>query len=82
MKKNEIRKIITHFISEIIKDINSEISNSSKLISDQLIDSLGVIEIVNLLESKYNITIEQSELTVENLDSIDSMTDFIYNKIK
>ena len=82
MKRNEIKNIINHFISEIINDNDLEISNSSKLISDQIIDSLGVIEIVNNLESKFNIVVEQSELVIENLDSIDAMKDYIYNKIK
>ena len=31
----------------------SKLANESKLISDQIIDSLGVIEIVNILESNF-----------------------------
>ena len=69
-------------MQELVDDKSGKLSDESKLISDQIIDSLGVLEIINILESKFNIVIEQSELVVENLDSIELMTDFISNKIK
>ena len=80
MNNKEIKNIIRLSMQKLINDKSIKLTDESKLISDQIIDSLGVIEIVNILESKFNIVIEQSELVIENLDSIESMTDFIAKK--
>ena len=82
MNNKEIKNIIRFSMQKLINDKSIKLADESKLISDQIIDSLGVIEIVNILESKFNIVIEQSELVVENLDSIKFMTDYISTKIR
>tara|TARA_B100000315_G_scaffold140915_1_gene129943 strand:+ start:916 stop:1164 length:249 start_codon:yes stop_codon:yes gene_type:complete len=82
MNNKEIKNIIRLSMQKLINDKSIKLTDESKLISDQIIDSLGVIEIVNILESKFNIVIEQSELVVENLDSIKFMTDYISTKIR
>ena len=82
MNNKEIKNIIRFSMQKLINDKSIKLADESKLISDQIIDSLGVIEIVNILESKFNIVIDQSELVVENLDSIEFMTDYISTKIR
>ena len=82
MNNKEIKNIIRLSMQKLINDKSIKLTDESKLISDQIIDSLGVIEIVNILESKFNIVIDQSELVVENLDSIEFMTDYISTKIR
>ena len=82
MNNKEIKNIIRLSMQKLINDKSIKLADESKLISDQIIDSLGVIEIVNILESKFNIVIDQSELVVENLDSIKFMTDYISTKIR
>ncbi len=82
MKINEIRGKIKDFINEITNVNNSKINNDSKLISDELIDSLGIIQIVTYLENYFQIKIEQNEINLENLETINTMTKFVSNKIK
>ena len=81
MDDKKIKRIIRESIETLVGD-RFKINDESKLISDHIIDSLGVIEIVSMLENKFNINIEQSELTTENLDSIVSMSNYITSKIK
>ena len=45
-----------------------------------IVDSTGVLQLVSFLEETYNITVEDEELTPENLDSIGSITAYIYLK--
>ncbi|MCH9638836.1 MAG: acyl carrier protein [Betaproteobacteria bacterium] len=78
-------------IQETIKDKIVEIANTlgcdaSNLQSDEvipatgLIDSAGLLELVAWYESYYDIKIETSEITIDNLGTIDSMTDFLLHR--
>jgi acyl carrier protein len=42
-----------------------------------LIDSTGILELVAFLESKYEITIADEELTPDNLDSVAAIVKFV-----
>ena len=61
---------------------NIELSGDDSLIGKGLIDSSGVLELIAFLEEKFAITVEDSELVPENLDSINALTRFIETKTK
>ncbi len=82
MINNEIKKNITKFIHGILNNKNLEIKDNSKLISDNLIDSLGIIQIITYLESKYEIQINQDELNLENFETINNIVILVENKTK
>ena len=56
------------------------LQTSSSLIEAGLIDSTGVLELVGFLEDKYDIRIEDDDLTPENLDSIDNIIGYVERK--
>lgn len=60
----------------------SELKDSISLLELGIIDSTGVLELVNFIEESYGITIEDDELTPENLDTIDRMFEYINRKKK
>ena len=57
-----------------------ELKDSGSLLEMNIIDSTGVLELVGFLEETFEITIEDDELTPENLDSIDRIENFINRK--
>lgn len=44
------------------------------------IDSTGILEIIGFLEDEHNITIGDSELLPENLDSLNAIAAFVNHK--
>ena len=46
-----------------------------------IIDSTGVLELVDYLENDFNITISDDELLPENLDTIENIVNFLGKKI-
>lgn len=46
-----------------------------------IIDSTGILELIEFLEEKYSIYIEDDELTPENLDSLNRVEVFIARKV-
>jgi len=57
-----------------------ELAGDAALLDAGVIDSTGVLEVVDFLESQYAITISDDELVPENLDSIDNIVRFVRAK--
>ena len=51
------------------------------LVDAGVIDSTGVLELVEFLEARYGIRIDEIELTPENLDSIERIGQFVERKL-
>ena len=56
---------------------NRPFADSDSFLEHGIIDSTGVLELVLFLEQKYGISVSDSELVPENLDSIDNLVRFI-----
>jgi acyl carrier protein len=78
-----IQEIIRKFIHEnFILDEEAHLKDEDSLLEKGVIDSTGVLELVAFIEEKYGITVEDEELTPENLDSIRNIAGFIWQKTK
>jgi len=58
----------------------SELQNDSSFLDQGIIDSTGVLELVEWLEDEFNISVDDEELIPENLDSVNSLAAFIARK--
>jgi len=77
----EISKEICAFISQLsCVDPDEDIASNESLLSGQTIDSLGIIELVTHIESKYNLKMDQDDLTIENFDSVKAISNYIFAK--
>ncbi|MBZ5570892.1 MAG: acyl carrier protein [Acidobacteriia bacterium] len=47
-----------------------------------IIDSSGLLELVNFLEKQYGIQVEEADLVPENLDSIAQLARFLRRKLE
>jgi len=54
----------------------------SSLIEEGIIDSAGVLELVAFLEDTYDIEISDSELLLDNLETIARIARFVNRKLK
>jgi acyl carrier protein len=57
-----------------------KLQDSDSLLEYGVIDSLGMLELVKVLGSRFNVTVEDDELSPENLDSIESLTAYLRRK--
>lgn len=54
--------------------------DSDSFLNHGIIDSTGVLELVAFLQETYGITVEDEELTPENLDSINNVAAYLLRK--
>jgi acyl carrier protein len=57
------------------------LGNDTSLLDQGIVDSTGVMEIVGFIEETFGITVEDSELLPENLDSIRGIEQYIIRKM-
>jgi acyl carrier protein len=67
--------LITHFLSGRADRLRED----GSLLGD-IVDSAGVIELVMYLQDRFSITVEDDEVTPDNLDSVKSLVAFVARK--
>lgn len=78
---NEIKRVIEENLDDELYVPTSEIDINENLFLVG-VDSLNVIKIVLGLEDVYGIEFDDSELTIDNLQSIASIEKIVINKLK
>lgn len=56
------------------------LQNDTSFLDQGVIDSTGVLELVDWLEETFNISVDDQELIPENLDSVNLLSAFISRK--
>ena len=64
----------------LLGDKNRAIKKDESFLQSGIIDSTGVLELVNFIEETYKIKVEDEELVPENLDSIQNLIAYIQRK--
>ncbi len=55
-------------------------SNADSFMERGIIDSTGVLELVNFIQQTFMITVNDEDLTPENLDSVNNLVSYIKRK--
>ena len=76
-QKNRVKDfIVENFLFGDEKGLDYHTS----FLENAIIDSTGVLELVEFLESDFKITISDDEILPENLDSINNIVNFLDKK--
>ena len=76
--KGKIKEFIVNDFLMGADSIN--IQDDTSFLEEGIIDSTGILELVEFLQSTFSITIEDEELIPDNLDSINKVAAFIQRK--
>jgi acyl carrier protein len=80
VEKN-ISKIREFIFENFLFDAEDEaLKNDTSFLEEGIIDSTGVLELVDWLEEEFSISVEDDELIPENLDSVTLLSAFITRK--
>ena len=78
----QIRADLTEFIvtNYLFGDVSRVPHDEDVLVDDGIIDSTGVLELIEFLESHFGIEVSEAETLPQNLGSISALTEFIMSK--
>lgn len=80
---SEVNEKVRAFIVENFMFGDDEgLTEDTSFLEEGIIDSTGVLELVDFLEETFSITIEDEELIPENLDSIKNLAVYLEKKIQ
>lgn len=75
--KTQVRQfVLSNFYVADPASLRDEVS----LLDSGVVDSTGVMEVIAFLENTYQLTVEESEMVPDNLDSIRSISDYVQRK--
>ena len=75
--KEQVRTFVT---SNFYVADPSTLEDNASLLDKGIIDSTGVLEVIFFIEETFGITVEDSEMLPDNLDSIERISNFIARK--
>lgn len=83
MNKQEIEKYLkTYILEEFLPDEDpDDLTSDIELVSTGILDSVSVTKVVAHLESHYSIEIEAHEASLDNMNTIESMTQLVASKL-
>ncbi|OQY30148.1 MAG: hypothetical protein B6244_00860 [Candidatus Cloacimonetes bacterium 4572_55] len=74
----EIRDfIVTNFL---FGDSSKKFKDSDSFLDKGIMESTRVLELIEFLEDNYDITVEDDEIIIENLDSVTSIVNYLERK--
>lgn len=56
------------------------LAHDSDLLTEGVIDSMGIMELISFLEGKYGVKVDDDDIDAENFRSIDSIVAFVERK--
>lgn len=77
-----VRTAIRAFIEEnfLYMHPDVELADSEDLLARGLVDSLGFVELVEEVQERYSIAVEDVEITEQNFGSIDAIAAYVERK--
>ena len=73
--------LLTYVLSKSDLENENEIPLDKSLLTEGVLDSLGILELVEYIEEHWSIKIEDEDFTEETLGSISKMENYITTKL-
>ncbi len=68
-----VNRIICYLKEYVLPDPNIELPLDESLIAAGIIDSYAIVDIINFIETEFNVTIEDEYITAEQFGSLNKM---------
>ena len=78
----DVRKEMRAFIEDnfLYLDPDADLGDDQDLLAAGIVDSLGFVEIVEEVESRYAVGVQDVEITEENFGSVDAIARYVERK--
>ncbi len=75
--KEQVRQFI---VSNFYVADPAALNDDASLLDAGIVDSTGVLEVINFIETTFGITVEDSEMLPGNLDAVNHIAAFVQKK--
>jgi acyl carrier protein len=82
MTPNEILDLLLDFIATTFVVGKEEINCDTSLVQSGVIDSIGLIEIAEFIESRFALSVSETDLSRNNFGSVNKMVAYINGRLQ
>lgn len=72
--------VLKQFVTEELLSHSVEVSEDDNLLSDGMIDSLGIVRFVGFIEETFGLEIPPEDLIIENFRTINAISDYLQRR--
>ncbi|RYZ94918.1 MAG: acyl carrier protein [Moraxellaceae bacterium] len=76
--REQLRQFILN--NYLFTDEQSALADDASFLDNGILDSMGILELIDFLDESFNVKVSGDELVPENLDSINSVLKFLAAK--
>ncbi len=77
----KIEQEVLDFIIQNTHADSNKINKQTLLFKEGVFDSMGFVLLIDFIESKFSITIDDTEFIEENFESLNAISNFVQKKI-
>ena len=78
----QIQEKVRNFILKNSYISEDKVNNDTLIFAQGIMDSMGFVSILGFIEESYSIAANDSELLESNFESIDAISDFVFQKLQ
>jgi acyl carrier protein len=78
-----VRQMMRQHILEnyLFTDDGSALDDSQSFMDSRTIDSMGMMQLIQFIETTFKFTLQEADMTPERLDSVDRLVRFILDRV-
>ena len=73
----DVKSLITGFVTEELLDEDESVDPDEDLLTDGMVDSLGMMRLVAFIEQELDYKVPPGDLTIENFRTIGLLSDYL-----
>lgn len=75
------QKLIEYISAQVSEDFANEVLDiHDDLLGSGLVDSLGMMRLIQFIETEFHVSIPPEDMTIENFMTIDHICNYVRNK--
>lgn len=81
MNKTEIISDLKAFLQQEFPNQGVDLTESTDLLGEWFVDSLGIIETVLYLEKNFGIDVKRADINGDNFRDLSTLSEFVVNRL-
>jgi len=77
----KLKEEIKNYIIEASLEDAKNIKDDTMIFDSGLLDSMGLLFLIEFLKEKFDVEVDDNELNPENFESVNSITEFVESKL-
>lgn len=76
----DIQETLKQYISETLLNGQAQIEADDDLLGEEIIDSMGIMQLIAFIEETFNCSVDQAEITIFNFRTIEAIEAYLLQK--